>query len=229
MRPRRKSIDSSDSRLSSDESDDFLKAKAKNIDKYGHAREGIATGPPPYSQQPPPMSDQEYPPSGYRVPLTTDSEFPDPSVTGPPVTFDADGESPIFIGSALLENSVHPCKIGQHLQPFVSVAFGGGEYGPEGRYDLLPFNPDTMEWVATSYGQIPEGRRPIEGGYEDHGAKLYHGLAEVDGVKVPGKTAEHLYVSRLCQSISADRRTEVLVTSPLEEARLLSLSMKSCE
>ncbi|KNZ81914.1 hypothetical protein J132_10193 [Termitomyces sp. J132] len=49
-----------------------------------------------------------------------------------------------------------------------------------------------MEWVHTSYGQIPPGRRPIEGGYEEHGAKLYHGLALVNGVKVPGKTSEHL-------------------------------------
>ncbi|KAF9450356.1 hypothetical protein P691DRAFT_665543, partial [Macrolepiota fuliginosa MF-IS2] len=132
------------------------------------------------------------PPSGYRVPLRTDSAFPAPDQTGPPVVYDADGVSPIFIGSALFETSVHPCKIGFHLQPPVSVAYGGGEYSHHGRYDLLPFVSDQMEWVHTSYGQIPPGRRPIEGGYEENGGKLYHALANVNGVNVPGKTGDHL-------------------------------------
>ncbi|KAG6817348.1 hypothetical protein H0H87_009947 [Tephrocybe sp. NHM501043] len=132
------------------------------------------------------------PPSGYRVPLTTTSPFPDPTVAGQPVCYEHDGLSPLFIGSALFENSVHPCKIGPHLQPFASVAYGGVERGHHGRFDLLPFVPQTMEWVRTSYGQIPPGRRPIEGGYEEHGAKLYHALAVVNGAKVPGKTGDHL-------------------------------------
>ncbi|KAF5381990.1 hypothetical protein D9615_004325 [Tricholomella constricta] len=132
------------------------------------------------------------PPSGYRVPLTTTSPFPEQVVAGEPVCYDGDGVSPIFIGSALFANSVHPCKIGPHLQPFASVAYGGVEHGHEGRYDLLPFIPQTMEWVHTSYGQIPPGRRPIEGGYEETGEKLYHGLVTLNGVKVPGKTGEHL-------------------------------------
>ncbi|GLB40460.1 putative protein of unknown function (DUF3421) [Lyophyllum shimeji] len=131
------------------------------------------------------------PPSGFRVPLTTTTPFPDPAVTGPPPCTDADG-SPIFIGSALFDNSVHPCKIGRHLQPFVSVAYGGVEFAHHGRYDLLPFVPEKMEWVPTSYGGLPPGRRLVEGGYEDNGAKLYHALAIVNGVKVPGKTGEHL-------------------------------------
>ncbi|KAG6879884.1 hypothetical protein C0992_010237 [Termitomyces sp. T32_za158] len=131
------------------------------------------------------------PPSGYRVPLTTTSPFPEPAVTGSPVSYDLNG-SPLFVGSALCENSVHPCKIGPHLQPFASIAFGGVEEPHHGRFDLLPFVPQTMEWVHASYGQMPPGRRPIEGGYELNGAKLYHGLALVNGVKVPGKTGEHL-------------------------------------
>ncbi|KAF8896366.1 hypothetical protein BD779DRAFT_1668169 [Infundibulicybe gibba] len=49
-----------------------------------------------------------------------------------------------------------------------------------------------MEFVPTSHGVIPPGRRPIEGGYEETGAKLYHGVGTVNGVKVPGKTGEHL-------------------------------------
>jgi hypothetical protein len=50
-----------------------------------------------------------------------------------------------------------------------------------------------MEFVHTSRGVIPPGRRPIEGGYEQDGNKLYHAVAVVNGVKVPGKTGEHLY------------------------------------
>ncbi|KAG6820941.1 hypothetical protein H0H93_009177 [Arthromyces matolae] len=134
------------------------------------------------------------PPSGYRVPLTTTSPFPDAAVAGPVVTYDHSGY-PLFVGSALFDNSVQPCKIGSHLQPFAFVAFGGAERPHHGRFDLLPFNPQTMEWVRTSYGQVPPGRRPIEGGYEDHGAKLYHGLALVNGVKVPGKAGQHLLTS----------------------------------
>ena len=146
--------------------------------------------PPPYVPQNPVP-----PPSGYRVPLTTQMAFPlDPRQTGPPAFIDADGVSPIFIGSALMEGSVHPCKIGPHLNPFASVPYGGGEYGHYGRFDLLPFRHDQMEWVHTSGGRIPSGRRPIEGGYEEGGRKLYHAVAVVNGVKVPGKAGEHLCV-----------------------------------
>ncbi|KAG5350887.1 hypothetical protein C0989_008921, partial [Termitomyces sp. Mn162] len=149
---------------------------------------GFPSAPQPHTNQA-----AAAPPSGYRVPLSTTSPFPDAAVAGPPVCHDVNG-SPLFVGSALFENSVHPCKIGPHLQPFASVAYGGVERAHHGRFDLLPFVPQTMEWVHTSYGQIPPGRRPIEGGYEEHGAKLYHGLALVNGVKVPGKTSEHLCV-----------------------------------
>lgn len=77
------------------------------------------------------------------------------------------------------------------------VPYGGGEHEHQGRYDLLPFAPDMMEWVRASKGHIPNGRRPVEGGYEENGAKLYHALAVVDGVCVPGKTGEHLVRSSL--------------------------------
>ncbi|KAJ2922415.1 hypothetical protein H1R20_g14678, partial [Candolleomyces eurysporus] len=139
------------------------------------------------------MSFDGPPSSGYRVPLDPSKPFPSHNFqeTGPPVTYDLDG-SPIFIGSVLLDNAVHPCKIGPHLKPPAQVAYGGGEIGHNGRYDLLPFVPDQMEWVRTSHGRIPHGKRPVEGGYEEGGEKLYHALAVVDNVKVPGKTGEHL-------------------------------------
>ncbi|KAL1724254.1 hypothetical protein EV715DRAFT_244731 [Schizophyllum commune] len=49
-----------------------------------------------------------------------------------------------------------------------------------------------MEWVPARDGKLPEGRRVVEGGYESSGAKLYHALGVVNGVKVPGKAGEHL-------------------------------------
>ncbi|KAF4613880.1 hypothetical protein D9613_007536 [Agrocybe pediades] len=146
--------------------------------------------PPQYTQQPPP-------PSGYRIPLTTDAPFPGPEITLPPPFYDADGTSPVFIGSALMEGSVHPCKIGPHLRPFAVVPYGGSEFGHHGRYDLLPFRHEQMEWVHTSHGRFPEGRRPVEGGYEEDGNKLYHAVAVINGVKVPGKTGEHLNGARV--------------------------------
>ena len=78
------------------------------------------------------------------------------------------------------------------------VPYGGTEWEHHGRYDLLPFRPDTMELVPASDGKVPYGRRPVEGGYEENGAKLYHALAVVSGVKVPGKTGEHLVCTLWC-------------------------------
>ncbi|PFH52958.1 hypothetical protein AMATHDRAFT_138897 [Amanita thiersii Skay4041] len=140
----------------------------------------------------PPSLPNQPPASGHRIPLSTSSStFPDPSQTGPAPCFDSD-QSPMFIGSALFDKSVHPCKIGMHFPSHAVVAYGGQEHPHNGRYDLLPFVPEQMEFVRTSYGQIPPGRRPIEGGYEETGHKLYHAVGTVNGVRVPGKTAEHL-------------------------------------
>ncbi|KAI1796840.1 hypothetical protein LXA43DRAFT_859534, partial [Ganoderma leucocontextum] len=131
------------------------------------------------------------PSSGFRIPLSDNMPFPTQQA-GQPVTFDADGHTPVFIGSALFERAVHPCKIVPTFQPPARVAWGGGEREHRGRYDLLPFDPNAMEWVPTSHGQLPPGRRLVEGGYEENGEKLYHAMAVVQGVRVPGKTGAHL-------------------------------------
>ena len=49
-----------------------------------------------------------------------------------------------------------------------------------------------MEWVSANHGVIPKGRRPVDGGYEASGERLYHAVAVISGVSVPGKTAVHL-------------------------------------
>ncbi|KAI1098487.1 hypothetical protein F4804DRAFT_324642 [Jackrogersella minutella] len=48
-----------------------------------------------------------------------------------------------------------------------------------------------MEFVTAYGGRLPRGRRPIAGGHED-GKALYHAIADIGGVWVPGKTGCHL-------------------------------------
>ena len=142
---------------------------------------------------------QNVPPSGYRLPLGPNAQFPPPGQLGRPPTTDFDGSTPVFIGSAIFPDSVHPCKIIPSLLPPCRVAYGDTEVEHHGRYDLLPITQD-MEWVPTRNGQIPPGRRPVEGGYESNGGKLYHALGSIQGVYVPGKAGDHL-VSRFEPSI----------------------------
>lgn len=105
---------------------------------------------------------------------------------------DADGKTPVFLGSALMQDSVHPCKIApKHQQPCY-VSYGGREVVHQGRYDLLPFVPAFMEFVPTSHGRVPPGRRPVKGGFEQGGQELYHAVAAINGTRVPGKTGIHL-------------------------------------
>lgn len=130
-------------------------------------------------------------PAGQRIALTTQVTFPF-EVAGPAPAQDMDG-SAVYVGSARLEKSVHPCKIVPRLAPTpCRVPYGGAEYEHHGDYDLLPIDTALMEWVPTSQGRLPVGRRLVVGGQEEHGAMLYHAMATVNGVAVPGKTAEHL-------------------------------------
>jgi len=135
----------------------------------------------------------QVPPSGYRIPLSVPGPpFPGVERTREAPFTDLDGKSPVFIGSALLEYSVHPCKIAPDLGYHCQVSYGGSEISHAGRYDLLPFVPEHMEFVQTSHGRVPFGRRPVKGGFENDGSELYHAVAVIDGIKVPGKTGIHL-------------------------------------
>lgn len=143
--------------------------------------------PPVPSQAPPP------PPAGHRYALSSTTPFPDVNSLPPTSFHDLGGSHQrVYVGSAIMGSSVHPCKIASHFNPPARVSYGGQELGHVGRYDLLPVDDRTMEWVQTSHGRIPPGRRPIEGGYEEGGQRLYHALTQMHGVWVPGKTGEHL-------------------------------------
>ncbi|KAN0138960.1 hypothetical protein V8E53_003348 [Lactarius tabidus] len=151
--------------------------------------------PPRYMPPAGPPPQRRVLPSGYRVPLGRPGQpFPGLDQTREAPFKDRDGESPVFLGSAILEHGVevHPCKVAPALLVPCRVAFGGGERHHSGRYDLLPFVPELMEFVLTSNGQIPPGRRPVKGGFDRNGQELYHAVASIKGVKVPGKTAAHL-------------------------------------
>ena len=187
----------------------FLRGPNVEHNRDQHPQAGsnhpIQSPPPKYSSNPPPRQQSlraagevgrtpsagGIPPSGYRIPLGPNDEFPPPDRLGQPPLFDFDGTTPIFIGSAIFPNSVHPCRILPSLNPPCRVLFSGGETEHHGRYDLLPVSQH-MEWVPTKNGQIPPGRCPIEGGYESNGDKLYHALGFFQGVYVPGKAGEHL-------------------------------------
>ncbi|KAK0215978.1 hypothetical protein EDD85DRAFT_782324 [Armillaria nabsnona] len=128
--------------------------------------------------------------SGFCIPLDSSTTFPAEDLTGPPPCYDTNGD-PIYIGSAIFKRSVLPCKIGPHLSIPCLVPYHNREMAYMGHYDLLPFNPHTMEFVRTSYGSIPGGSRPVEGGYEEDMTPLYHGIAVVRGIRLPGTIRRH--------------------------------------
>ncbi|KAK0432016.1 hypothetical protein EV421DRAFT_1851145 [Armillaria borealis] len=135
------------------------------------------------------------PSSGFRVPLNGTCAWPPLELTGEPAIMI--GDWPIYFGSAIFDKSVHPGKVEPKCQdPPCSVVLDGDIIYHPGRYDLLPFDPDTMELVCTSEGRIPDGRRPVKGGYEEDGMPLYHGIVthldKNNKVRIPGEANPRL-------------------------------------
>jgi len=81
--------------------------------------------------------------------------------------------------------------------PACRVPYGGTEYDHGGRVDVLLIDYQHLEWVPASGGILPPGRRLVEGGYEEGGQRLYHAVATIDGIKVPGKTGTHLRAANI--------------------------------
>ena len=153
-----------------------------------HTNDSHPFHPPPYT--PGGTLPSQIPPQGRRYQTKTQSPFPAPEIVGKPPFHDMGGE-PIYVGSAIFPTSVHPCKLAPELSPVCRVPYGGNEFEHHGRYDLLPITPD-MEWVPAKHGVTPKGRRPVDGGYEESGERLYHAAVVWEGVSVPGKCAPHL-------------------------------------
>lgn len=89
-------------------------------------------------------------------------------------------------------DSVHPCKICPARSPACIISYGGQEILHEGRYDLLIIDDELMEWVESVRKDVPPNRKGVEGGYEDHGVRLYHALGSKYGMTIPGKIGVHL-------------------------------------
>ena len=87
--------------------------------QHHDASRGLEGGPapPPYPGSTPAVAP---PPSGYRIPLSDGAVFPQ-AQAGPPAAYD--GDRPVFLGSALFERAVHPCKIIPAFTPPPRVDF----------------------------------------------------------------------------------------------------------
>jgi len=81
-----------------------------------------------------------------------------------------------------------------YFQPPVRFGYGGAEHIHADEYFLVPFDGARMEWVSTSHGRTPLGKRPVGGGREANGAPLLHAIAELPNyrVRTVGKAGEHL-------------------------------------
>ncbi|KAG9091417.1 hypothetical protein FRC07_011858 [Ceratobasidium sp. 392] len=127
--------------------------------------------------------------SGHRIPCSTDENIPEAVFETPTEFRDPEGQ-PVYVASAIMGDSVHPCKCVPNLEPPCRVPYGGEEHAHRGRYDILLVTNE-MEWVPAEGGVIPYGRAPIEGGYEGENP-LYHAYAEINGAKALGKSGPHL-------------------------------------
>ncbi|KAK4048921.1 hypothetical protein OIV83_004477 [Microbotryomycetes sp. JL201] len=116
---------------------------------------------------PPPYNAPSRPAAGLRCPCTT-GHVDKLASLGPPPFVDLDG-SPVYVVSALLEGgkSVHPAK---YVRGQTMVSYAGREFSHE----------------------VPKGRQPVEGGFEEDGAHLFHAMTNIGEVSVPGKTGTHL-------------------------------------
>ncbi|KAF9526414.1 hypothetical protein CPB83DRAFT_858059 [Crepidotus variabilis] len=117
----------------------------------------------------------ETPAAGERLATigTSNDKFPDSAQTGPPAFHN---DEAVFIASAILANSVIPCKmVNRTLKRCVYFSLNDKKRSAHGgRVDILPYSSQTFEWVKASHGRIPADRKPVEGGYEEDGRLLYH-------------------------------------------------------
>ena len=66
-------------------------------------------------------------------------------------------------------------------------------------FDILSLNVELLEFLPTSRGVTPPGRRPVEGSYDAQGRKLYHAMLHFVGRQIPEMCSEYL-VSDPCRT-----------------------------
>ncbi|KAK7676655.1 hypothetical protein QCA50_020399 [Cerrena zonata] len=110
-----------------------------------------------------------------------------PDRTGPAIFVDGAGHQ-VFLGSALLVKegvtSLQPCPIIVSTPTSFSCRVPSDDLDREhnGHWELLPFDPERMEWVSPCDGFVPPKRTPVEGGYEmsrNGQVSLYYALTTV--------------------------------------------------
>jgi hypothetical protein len=171
--------------------------KAESLfQKEDHLRHLLKTklqlGEPCSSELPPPTS-------GYRIRMKHNEEFPF-QLVGDPLFRDLNGGA-VYLGSALIKDNygvtaIVPCKIAPRLSSKNSVTWDGREIWVD-EFEILPFDPRRMGWVKTSDGKIPDGKTPVEGGYNGLSQEiLFHAYGIVDfgdgQITCPGKTSESI-------------------------------------
>ncbi|EJD42412.1 hypothetical protein AURDEDRAFT_67562, partial [Auricularia subglabra TFB-10046 SS5] len=102
------------------------------------------------------------------------------------------GGEPLFLALVPYGGGVHPGKVVQGHNPPAYISWGGREVSHAGDYAVVPFNPDRMYWAPSRGGDVPYGARPVDAGREADGAPLFHAIAIVNGIRVPGKAGRHL-------------------------------------
>jgi len=115
---------------------------------------------------------------------------------GPPSVRPVNGV--YYFGSADLGGGhIRPSKIHSWSnRPACRYGLNGREIAHPGAYTLLPYDANRMELIPAQCGEIPPGRRPVLGGYDEHGYPLYHCLVYCgvtgDESEVPGATSPEI-------------------------------------
>jgi hypothetical protein len=116
---------------------------------------------------------------------------------GEPPGFEKERGSPkdVYFTSASYKGSLIPGKEIDFRSPACYIPWNETEITCQS-YSILRFDRELMELVPASGGEVPAGRRPVVGGYEDEEEKtgeLYHAVGVVGKRdRVTGKAAKHL-------------------------------------
>lgn len=152
----------------------------------------------------PSVSDITPPRSGYRIPVNSKIDFPTNLSNAP---FSDSDHTPIYVGTYqnAVTGSCYPGKV-RIVEKCVYYCLNGIEQKKFGRYQILPLDTERMEWVPSSRGAIPEGQKPVWGGWDaGEGEMLYHAFGHVHGVDVPGMTSQRIGAALLSWNGSAHR------------------------
>lgn len=111
---------------------------------------------------------------------------------GNPPIVDVDG-CLNFLGSALIleggRHSQYPCRIAvRNPASFTCyICLDGEEKEHYGKWELQPIDEKRMEWVSAGDGNLPEGRKPVKGGYQTFRRSLWYAVATVNSREYIGR------------------------------------------